>query len=269
MPAADRAANELTPHAIGKQLGVKPDWVKRRLEKEPHRVVLHHGQKIFLYNSSVIPKLARELDANRRLKPLGEYLTVPMIAWKVGCSPATVRSRLRAMGVKPLKRVDGSGRIVKCYPKRVIGLLSEPTAGPNMINIWQLTKVTGLDGITLQRRLAKLQITGTLMRSPVTGRVVFFYPVEALEQLPRKRVTLPAGEWLTVQAICRSLGKSRNWVNRRIRQNGLEAHARPRKDDMGAVRLHYPPAAVRLLRDIMYAELQEHLQKFCGSQLSA
>jgi hypothetical protein len=113
-----------------------------------------------------------------------------------------------------------------------------------------LVEFTGHDRDWVLNRLAQTPIRPEIRRQAATGREFPHYPPDTFAVLEEAMETVspPAGDWLTMHAIAQTLGRSGNWVSRRLEENWLFT-AEPRLDDMGVERIHYPPSTVQALQD--------------------
>jgi hypothetical protein len=77
--------------------------------------------------------------------------------------------------------------------------------------------------------------------------ITVHYPLAALNGIQLRPKVPPAGDWLTVKSIGPKLGRSTNWVARRLNSNLMEV----RLADNGAAENHYPPSELARLRQMV------------------
>lgn len=102
----------------------------------------------------------------------------------------------------------------------------------------------------MQRRLTEAGIEPEVRRSALTGKLYEHYPPESIGVLLRSKLERPGNPpkgWLTAEAMPASVGRSYNWVKRRLCQ--YEGLAERHRDEQGTTRLHYPPSVTNALKE--------------------
>jgi hypothetical protein len=106
-----------------------------------------------------------------------------------------------------------------------------------------LVALTGWTNRTITRRLQVAGVQPMRARSPICGRVLNFYSCEeALLAVGKKVSDYPAGgDWYTVYAMGKAIGRPYQWVMRRLARRQFAASMQWRLDDCGRPKHHYPP----------------------------
>lgn len=255
---------KLTAQQIADILGIDSNLVRRPLKKfdiETERMLHERQQEYFDYYPQYALDLIREERAWREW-----YLSFPQtvnanqVAEAIGRSYGWTAKTLSSL--YPNAPRQKHGHKSRLYPRISIQKLRDVTfATPpdeNWPTIPRLVEFTGHDRTWVLNRLSQTSIRPELRRQAITGREFPHYPPDTFDVLQDYMDVLPppAGNWLTAHAIEGLLGKSGNWVSKRLEDSYLSS-GEPRLDDMGVERIHYPPTTVELLKSEL-EQLKSH-----------
>ncbi|QQR52147.1 hypothetical protein IPG36_06270 [bacterium] len=120
--------------------------------------------------------------------------------------------------------------------------LMPPLAPPEYVTVLDLRRETGWACSTIVSRLRKARIQPHEFRAIANGHVINHYlREEAVQKLGvRPRYIPPGGEMLTGTTIANLIGRSYDWILPRVSRSTIQLVARPRLDDSGNIREHYP-----------------------------
>jgi hypothetical protein len=255
---------KLTAQQIADVLGVDSNAVRRPLKNfdiETEQMFHEHQQEYFDYYPHYTLDLIREEREWREW-----YLSFPQkvnanqVAEAIGRSYGFVSKTLSEL--YPNTRKQKHGHNSRLYPRVSIQKLRDITfATPpdeNWPTIPRLVEFTGHDRAWVLNRLSHTSIRPESRRQAVTGREFPHYPPDVFDVLQgfMNNTPPPAGNWLTANAIEDLLGKSGNWVAKRLEDSYLPS-GEPRLDDMAVERIHYPPSTVQSLKDEL-VQLNSH-----------
>ena len=247
---------KLTAQQIADTLGIDSNLVRRPLKKfdiEAEQMFHEHQQDYFDYYPQYTLDLIREEREWREwYLSFPERVNANQVAEAIGRSYGWATKTLSELYPKTPKQDHGHKS--RLYPRVSIQKLRDITFATPPDESWptmpRLVEFTGHDRTWVLNRLSQTSIRPENRRQAVTGREFPHYPPDAFDVLQdfMDVIPPPAGNWLTANAIEGLLGKSGNWVAKRLEDSYLST-GEPRLDDMGVERIHYPPATVQLLKD--------------------
>lgn len=256
-------ARWLPAGVLAKELGIYVRWVYRQVKVLDIHPSLHEydGVMISCYPPGTLSSLEVLLDEKRfrdEYRALPNLLSIGEIAEVIGRSYVWTAGAVKQLQSRPSKVERRGAFQTHLYPRRLVLRLRERlTKAPIAefeLNMLQLVELTGNDREWIENRLRELGLEPRLMRSPLTGRFLWYYPANSVDALKEvRRVSGARPGWLTAEAIEKQLGKSSNWVRRRLRKPEMTRQAELMADSQLVPRLHYPPAVIEQLR----AELEE------------
>jgi hypothetical protein len=144
------------------------------------------------------------------------------------------------------------GKLARAVPRTAYQRLAEwlpPFAPAGWYSMSQLIRRTGWPKYTLAQYLTSISAESRPYRVPY-GTIAAHYRLADLAALGAPSRVPPAGDWLTVDAICKIIGRSRYWINRHIDSRLAEM----RLASNGVAQPHYPPGEMRMLRARSEAE---------------
>ena len=203
------------------------------------------------------------LDELRRMKEeittpptLGEEFTVAELARKLGRHPFWVEKQLLLKGIEPTYRMHKSHRVLAYYSASDLEALrgEDERYKPlgRRVTIPTIAHSVGMDREWVIDRLQEMGVEGELGEHPNFRRVYVSYPRNILTQLQRLVETRenPSDGWMTENALVDMLGRSHNWVRRRIAR--YQPAGEMRIDERESLRKHYSPEFVQQLLKIRY-----------------
>lgn len=251
-------ARWLPASVLAKELDIYVRWVYRQvkaLDIHPSPRP-YEGTVASCYPPNTLTALAVILDEKRfrdEYRALPKLLSIGEIAEVIGRSYGWTSNAAKQLQQRPSKLEQRGAFQTSLYPRRVVLRLHEslkkvPVAEFEL-NTLQLVELTGYDRDWIENRLRELRLEPRLMRSPVTGRFLWYYSADSADILKGiKRVGPAKPGWMTAEAIQRLLGKSTNWVRQRLHPPETARLGELMADSNHVPRLHYPPAVVEQLR---------------------
>ena len=234
----------LTILQLSRRLGKSERWVSGRTSelsmRGEVRVLARCGRLGVVYPPAALTELEQMLPTNL---PAGDCLPMSQLYQQVGRSRLWISNRLQKMGRKGQLRINRANRVSLHWPGWVLPVLKTlaveyPDSG-DWLSLAQLAVALGKDREWIEPRL--VSVGGEARRIPGSGKIFIHYPpgtVEALRAEAEKLV--PAGGWMTAPQIASRVGRSRNWVKRRVDGEPFEmrisANGRPEP--------HYPPEVI-------------------------
>lgn len=253
------AEDWLTTTKLADELGVEYKWVNRRLLElnTPCEFRICDG---FINRSELhfSPEALDELrlireQAVERIDP-DAYMNLAELAETIGRHRLWVSNRLDRIRVESRLGLDPTGKAVEYYPKGVVAdFIKErdkhsPDGG--WMTIPMLVQATGRDRQWVEMRLDQMGVEGDYRHFEKSGRVdLCFSPSVAieLEEIAASYIQ-PEADWYTEGRLAVILGKSHNWLRRRLRDIS-SSEIELRTDSRGALRKHYHPEVLeRLVR---------------------
>ncbi len=260
----DRQATAWLPAAeLADRIGANTRWIHRLVNELGIDAVKieYDGRLASCYPPFALPILKDEFEWRREIADLPAYLTVAEIAERLGRSWGWTIETLVRLGIETDAYDRRNSRVSRLYSKGVLKrlrqeLLSVPL-DDGFYNLHQLEEATGEERQWIERRLAEAGLEPELRRSGLTGKLHQYYPPFSQELIRGLSVERPGpgGRWLTADSLTLKLGKSYNWLSRRL--SLFEHLAEKRLDDQQVPRLHYPPVVAALLKQEI-ASLSEY-----------
>ncbi len=236
----------LRRYDIEPEIGIHPD-TDREVELYPHYVL----------------EFIREEKAWRDwYRTLPTYMNTKQIAEGVGRSYGWTTKTLQSL-YPNARRPRGNTRS-RVYHRKAVKELRELTFATPPDEDWysipMLVETIGKDRDWILKRLDQQTIRPELRRQASTGREFPYYPPETIMILRDavSEAALPAGDWLTANALEEVTGKSTVWVSKRLKEQ-FDVLGEERLDDMGVERIHYPPSVREALENEV-AELHEYAE---------
>jgi RNA polymerase sigma factor (sigma-70 family) len=247
---------------IAKELGVDDKWVYRRLLfiSSPGK----YGQQnirhtLFLHPDSL--EEFRQIRDSVNGPPDSDELTLGQLANQVGKHRKWVKRRIEDKNIKPKLRRGRSGKRIECYSQALLAELRQELAEHSKKGSWvtipDLVERCGKDRDWIINRLKDFQVESEKRHISGSGRLEDCYPPSVLDELQKlaENHHQALRGWNTRHSLRQKLGKSNNWLKRRL--NSLESETEEFLDSQGVVRKFYPPQVFeRLLqmRDQQKAE---------------
>jgi hypothetical protein len=245
------AGDWLSIRAIADSIGQSRDWVTPRLNPATAEDRLGATNRVSPhYPPAERDRLQCLIDA---APPADDWLIITHVARALGRSRDWVQRRINHDTAED--RLTPDGRIAPHYPPREIKRLKIWKEGP--------PPPPAGDWLTIGAMVARLecswgwvelhvQAEAAEVRVSRSGHARTHYPPAEFDRLHKLRnAQVPAGDWLTVRAIKRQVGRSQRWVERRV--DPALAQDRVCAAN-GRVLPHYPPSEVERLRRISEAE---------------
>ncbi len=196
--------------------------------------------------------IVRNLAEQRRAEQaLPDLMSIGEIADALGKSYGWTANAIKRHSFKAVKYEQRRAFRTALYKKRAYKVLqNELSRHPSEevgYNLAQLVLLTGFDRDWIVNRMKESSWAPQLRQSPLTGKVLVFYPPETVKYLQSLTTHPAAGSWLTAEAIIAATRKSVNWTMSRLRQPHIAALAEMRLDAQKVPRLHYPPSVLAQL----------------------
>ena len=253
------AGDWMTTTEMADDLNVDYKWVNRRILDLSFVGEYRICYPVNYPRFHLPPEALAELREIRNRSPgqfePGTYLNLDQIANTLGRHRLWVGNRLDdildELGAESRLGLDDSGKSVEYYPKEVLGPLSEEKDkykdGGDRLTIPMLAHEVGKDREWVERELEEMDASGEYRRFERSGRVDLSFSRKILiELLDRAEAYVdPEPGWYTERALGEIVGKSDNWVRRRL--NLLNAEPRSFQDSHGVSRKHYSPKVLSSL----------------------
>ncbi len=178
-------------------------------------------------------------------------VNVTQIAEALGRSYGWTAKTLAALYPSVDKQREGHRS--RLYPRTSVIKLRNIILATPLDEDWptlpRLVEFTGRSREWVLNRIAVTAIRPEMRRQSVTGREFPHYPPDTYDVLKEAlgQAAAPAGDWLTAYAIAEIIGKSYNWVAKRL-EDAYGSTGELRLDDKSVERLHYPPSTLEALR---------------------
>lgn len=254
---------------IADRLGVNERWAQRLVKDmdiEPRMRVVGNSE-IAEYPPHTEAILREERQWRETFFSLPPRLSAGRMAEVLGRSEGWVRKNLLSLEAKsyPGDRV-GAHSYAKGQLHKLRQLSLETPFDDGWYTASGLVEATGYDREWILARLAEVGFEPEDRRSALTGRVLPYFPPEAVGVLVSARQELPkaGGDWLTTQAMMVLSGKSWGWLSRRLFSHIDDSELR--LDDNGVKRRHFPPAVFESV--IMEAKSLENFPEATAEDLS-
>jgi len=250
------AGDWMTVSEIADRLSVEFKWVNRRILSLEAVGEWRLCYQINRPEFHLPPEASEELTEIRnqaigQFEP-GTHLNLAQISNMLGRHRLWVSNRLDDIledeGIEPKLGLDGAGRAVEHYPKEVLEPLMEEKDkyedSGDRLTIPMLAEEVGKDREWVERQLEDLNAEGNYLHFSKSGRIDLSFDRGILYELINRATTYvgPEPEWYTEHALIKIVGKSKNWVNGRLRQ--IDAGTRWFRDSRGVLRKHYPSAVL-------------------------
>ncbi len=176
------------------------------------------------------------------------------LSQEIGKSQNWIATRLKPFRKKAEKQLDRIGRPVEVYPPEVVEAVKAAVPTVPYQEDWRTAKeMSDSLGFSLGWAQVALQEIGAKseLRQNSGGQVFEYYPPETQEALEKYRRQAPdAGDWLTVSQLVKEVGSSKAIVKLRLKQLEIKSENR-RSLSKGYVKPHYPPSAVKALKEVL------------------
>lgn len=210
------------------------------------RLVAYAPDDDGIYSPEALAHLRAEKKAFMRLPVLGRNFTLPQAAAALNCTRQyliILIDHYHLVGVTTYR--SPQNRQVIGVPRTTVTKLKQlmpPLAPPEYVTVLDLRRETGWACSTIVSRLRKARIQPHEFRAIANGHVINHYlREEAVQKLGvRPRSIPPGGEMLTSTTIANLIGRSYDWILPRVSRSTIQLVARPRLDDSGNIREHYP-----------------------------
>lgn len=253
----------VTARQMSDNLGVDFSWVVRRLSQLPfsgelrqsdalHRAITVH------YPIEALQHLKRMKEAVTTPPKSGEEFTIGGLANILNRHSFWVNKKLLERELAPSYRLHNSGRVLAYYTPSAFEFLRKEDTRYKELGEWAtipvISDAVGMDREWVIGKIEELGIKGEFREHPNFRRVYISYPRNVIALLGRltKDHQNPEEGWMTQTAIVEMLGRSHNWVKRRI--DRMNPPSKRRRDERGALRVHYPPGFVNALLEVRYED---------------
>ncbi|HVQ44009.1 MAG TPA: hypothetical protein VMT30_03520 [Candidatus Saccharimonadia bacterium] len=247
------------PTAAAALLGTTRSWVSDTarelgLEKEWHE---YDGSQQLCYP---LAPLHGYIEAHGYTGKM-EFCTTRQVADHFQIALMTAYAAL--VNVRPRKtrifhrgwtRIYLTGRVLAALEPRYPPLVDGHTAT-------RLGLLIGRDERWVKSRVPGIGTVPVPSRCPENGNGADIYELDTEERLriisQQERTIPPAGDWVTRRAVVGLIpGKTKYWCYQTMARPEILALSERRRDDMGNVRLHWPPEVVDLLKALAAQEAE-------------
>jgi hypothetical protein len=250
--------DRLTSYAIGKFMARHDSWVERTaadlgIYAEYGRSP-SSGLNSFLYPKTLIPQL-RHIQLV--IPPQEDWLSVRSIAELTGQSVNWVRSRLEKRGfITEERRLYAGGKIFQLYPPESLAYIEtlareRPSAAGDWLTVGAMARMLSKTDDWVSYRVKRLYEELGVLREDDTRKTVPHYPPSVLKSLQKEVEQISefkeAGDYLAASGLARVLGKSINWVQRRLPYIDSQPETRINPANKRPLP-YYPPETVEILQ---------------------
>lgn len=250
----------LTTRDMSDELKIDYNWVVRRLldltASGEMRLSDVKGEPTVHFSPEALGEL-RRLKEEVTISPNpDEEFNIAQLARLLNRHPFWVEKILTQKGIDPVYRMHKIGRVHSYYPKVAYEMLKDEDRRYEALGEWLTIPLiaddVGMDREWVIGKLQDLGVVGELKEHPNFRRVYISYPPNIIPRLKRLAQSRrnPEEGWMTENAIVAMIGRSPNWVRRRIKI--YKPLGGRRIDARGALRIHYPPEFVEELLNIRY-----------------
>lgn len=254
-----REAEKLLPEymsigEIADALGKSYGWTDAAIKRHGFRAgkfEQRHAFRTRLYNKRVYRTLRDEVKQHP-VAETGYNLTQLVII--TGFDREWIENRLEEAGVQiELRQSPLTGKVLEFYDESVVDLLrgipSYQDAG-DWLTAEAIIKILGKSVNWTMVRLRLPRFAGQAEYRLDSQRVPrMHYPPQALAELQAEvdaaEQYREAGDWILVYEIAKRAGRSKLWVQNRLKL--LPDLGEPRRDGKNRVKVHYPPEIVERL----------------------
>lgn len=250
----------LTTRDLSDGIEVDYSWVVRRLLdlSSPGEIRLSgiRGEPTVHFPPESLDELRKMKEEITAPPTSGEEFTIAELARKLGRHPFWVEKQLLLKGIDPSYRRHKSHRVLAYYSASDLEALRGEDERYKSLGRWvtipAIAYSVGMDREWVIDRLQDLGVEGEPREHPNFRRVYMSYPRSVLSRLRNLAETRenPSEGWMTENALVDMLGRSHNWVRRRIAR--YQPTGEMRIDERGALRTHYSPEFVQQLLKIRY-----------------
>jgi DNA-binding Lrp family transcriptional regulator len=203
------------------------------------------GKTVRFYPPYVETLLKEELEWKETYDQLPVHVGITTIVENIGRSHGWTNKTLEELGIQPVK----GGQYHRSAVRKLRHISMSVPLDDGWYNLHQLELFTGADREWIQRRLSELRNEPQRRRSSLTGKIHTYYDpssvivvMEALRRRPEA-----AGDWLTVHAIAKRVGRTEKWVVARLEP--YQDLGLLKQDDTGVSRRHWSPAVAEMLAE--------------------
>lgn len=254
-----REAEKLLPEymsvgEIADALGKSYGWTDAAIKRHGFRAgkfEQRHAFRTRLYNKRVYRTLRDEVKRH----PVAETgYNLTQLVTITGFDREWIEHRLEEMGVQiELRQSPLTGKVLGFYDESVVDLLRDVTGYPDGGDWLTAEAIINILGKSVNWTMARLRLprfaeqTEYRLDSQRVPRL--HYPPQVLVELQAEveaaELYPEAGDWILVYEIAKRAGRSKLWVQNRLKL--LPALGEPRRDGKDRVKLHYPPEIVERL----------------------
>ncbi len=260
----EEADEEVTNYAIAKIIGRSEGWTRQKINDlgfEPIRTEDYREEVVKtkkVYDKSVLIEIKKHSQA---IKKAFGRLTISQIERATGVDHKRIKTVLAQRGIHPLKLRDlENGLTVMTYPPEAAEIVEEsakqrPKFGGDWLTKKAIATALGKTYGWVGRHIGEYQDLSE-GRQDDSGVTRPHYPPHVLELMRQKveelRKLKDKGDYLTVHDMSFALGKTWQWVKRKIKEYAIEAEKR--LDKAGTPREHYSPEALKILEAVSEKE---------------
>lgn len=240
------AEDWITTTAMADELGVDYKWVHRRILYldspceyrffQTNRTALHFPTEALEELQIMRDQAIEDIDREK-------YLHLSGLADAVGRHRLWVTNRIDSMDIEVKLGYDDSGKMVEYYSIEVLEQLvlekERYKDSEKRLSIPMLATEVGKDREWVEKQLEEIEAVGKYRRFEKSGRVDLCFDTDVLEELLERASIYKSSEpgWFTTRMLVEIVGKSRNWIKRRLKQIGAEPKLL--EDTQGALREQY------------------------------
>lgn len=179
--------------------------------------------------------VSQEHSWNQKYRALNNKLTPAEIGAILNRDYRYITKKALSLGYRPQKGKFSKAALAEIRENDLSTPFDE-----GWYTLMALATETGRDRGWIQNRLNELGIISEKRRSLENGITLNYYPPETLDSIKKcvKETPKYGDDWYTSCRIVQDTGRSRAWVNNRLKDCSDDSE--DRLDDMGVRRLHYP-----------------------------
>ncbi len=204
------------------------------------------------------PWVVEELKRRAKATPEADgWILLSDIAEAVGRSPKWVEIEIAKLNVQPETRLSKTRRELPHYPPHVLETLrveaSSVTPAGDWLPLETIGKQIGRSPAWVKKQLDEAKFE-TEERRFADGKVLPHYPPSALDFIKKLDESVPeAKNWLNLLQLSSAIGRSSNWVSKRLSHVSFKSQLRKTNGSLKAVP-HYPPSILEHLKKAAKAE---------------
>ena len=208
-----------------------------------------------VYEEYAFAVMQDEVSWQKEYDKLEEFLSGSSIGSFLLKSEQWVKQNAAGLGIYPESKKIGENRIVYVYPKSLIGMLRTiiyhtPPAN-DFHNTDEVEAIVGKERKWIEKMVREHNLTYEIRMLTLAQKPGVHYPQETIDALMLIRAELPppAGDWLTLGQIRKSISRSLNWIDEYLGE--YKTTGEIRLTDSERVAIHYSPETLRHLQDII------------------